>query len=182
MTMCFHLSLLSKVCSFKKRFHWLYTVQVELAYIQMPASAGGSFSYLNLAKLSHSDFLYLQDKEVPNIGAITELTNMKMEIKEPSSAYGQVCGRWTGTCTAILLAESLLISGSLGPRRLPSLSFNGSFQRDLPSCQTFTWVIWVCVSCTLQSQRRSDTVVKECLCDYWRVGMRLAVLLNEKER
>lgn len=38
-------------------------------------------SYLYLAQVSHSDFLDLIDKEVPNIGALTELTNMTARIK-----------------------------------------------------------------------------------------------------
>lgn len=69
----------------------------------MPVSenGGGSRSYLNLAKLSHSDFLCLQDKEVPNIGAITAHTIMKME---PSPAYGHVCGRWKAELAPALLS------------------------------------------------------------------------------
>lgn len=53
----------------------MHTVGVELAFIHMPVSQIRcvSLSYLNLTKLSHSDFLCLLDEEVLNIGAITEL-------------------------------------------------------------------------------------------------------------
>lgn len=67
-------------------------------------SACDSVSYLNLVKLPHSDFLYMLDKEVPNIGAITDLTSLiMMEIKEPSAAYGQVCGPMEGLKLAPVL-------------------------------------------------------------------------------
>lgn len=130
-------------------FYRLCIVRVELAWIQTPLSESCcSLSYLNLAKLSHTDFLFsLLDEEAPNIGAIAELTLIKMEIKAASPLHGQACGRWkarASTCAAILLAQSLVISRSPGPQRLPSLSFNSAFQHDLSSCQTFRGVIWVC--------------------------------------
>ena len=69
----------------------------------MPVSDSGS--YLNLAQLSKSDFLYLQDKKAPGIGAITKLTNMWMEIKETSPAFVQVCGRWEAGMAPALLSS-----------------------------------------------------------------------------
>lgn len=74
-----------------------HCTQVYLVYKSSPLSLGWLMSrclflsgavilsYLNRAQLSHTDFLYLQDKEVPNIGAITELTNMTRKIKALSS-------------------------------------------------------------------------------------------------
>lgn len=69
----------------------------------MPVSDNGcgSLSYLNL---SNSDFLYQKDKEVPGIGAITGLTNMRTEIKEPSPAFVQLCGRWKAELAPALLS------------------------------------------------------------------------------
>lgn len=61
---------------------WIYIVVVELAHIQMPDSGWGSRCYLNLAKYFSQWFpVYLHDKEVPNIGAITEHTNTKRRLK-----------------------------------------------------------------------------------------------------
>lgn len=53
---------------------------------------------------ANSDFLYLLDKEVSNIGAITELTIIKMEIKEPSAAHGSVCDCWKAELAPALLS------------------------------------------------------------------------------
>lgn len=53
---------------------------------------------------ANSDFLYLPDKEMSNIGAISELTIIKMEIKEPSAAHGPVCDCWKAELAPALLS------------------------------------------------------------------------------
>ena len=105
MTLLFQMSSLNTLCLWEKRDFPEFTQYGWTWLISRCLYLSGSVSYLNLARLSNCDFLYRQDKEVPRIGAITEL----MEIREPSSAFGGVwpLDGWTGTCAAILLAESL---------------------------------------------------------------------------
>jgi len=94
-----------------------------------------------------------------------------MEIKRPlSSAHEQVCS----TCAAISLA------GDFAEPAVRPLQQAPCQRRPVFVSNIYTSYLGLCTR--FKAWWRSDTVVKECLCDYWTVGMRLAAPLNEKER